>query len=186
MIIRDEGDQDLASAMKELRAPSGLANQTHVSPRERRERLGQTGVTLWLTGRAGSGKVTLAYVLERKLFDLGHAAHVLSADGEALPAIGVAAKACTDASLITICALTANTRAQRSLLREKVGAERFVEVFVDVDAALCRERRPDGDHAGFEEPDAPALVLKLDETSIEAAVDSIIALLAGRGQVDVG
>ncbi len=186
MIIRDESDQDLEAAMKELRAGSGLSNQTQVSPRERRERLGQAGVTIWLTGLPGSGKVTLAYVLERKLFDLGHSAHVLSPDGEALSAIGVAAKACTFASLITICALPAKTRKQRATVREKVGAERFLEVFVDVDAALCRERKPDGDFAGFEAPDAPALVLKLDEVRIEHAVDSIIALLLGRGQVDLG
>jgi len=186
MIIRGEVEQDLDAAMKELRAGSGLANQTQVSPRERRERLGQTGVTVWLTGLPGSGKVTLAYVLERKLFDLGHSAHVLSPEGESFTSIGVAAKACTDASLITICALPSKTRAERSTVREKVGAGRFVEVFVDVDAALCRERKPDGDFVGFEAPDAPALALKLDDSRVEKAVDQIIALLAKRGQVDLG
>src|SRR3712207_6906518 len=57
-----------------------------------------TGVTVWLTGLPGSGKVTIAYVLERKLFDLGHSAHVLAPEGESLDAVSVAAKACTDRS----------------------------------------------------------------------------------------
>ncbi len=186
MIVKDADDQDLEAAMKELRAGSGLANQTQVSPRERRERLGQTGVTVWLTGLPGSGKVTLAYVLERKLFDLGHSAHVLSPEGETLDAVGVAAKASTDASLITVCALPGKTRAERAIVRDKVGVARFVEIFVDVDVALCRERKPDGDFAGFEAPDSAALVLNMTDARVEQAVDQIIALLATRGQVDLG
>ncbi|HEX6245115.1 MAG TPA: adenylyl-sulfate kinase, partial [Polyangiales bacterium] len=184
MIIRDEGEQDLDAALKEARAGSGLVTRTQVSPRERRERLGQVGVTVWLSGLPGSGKVAVAYVLERKLFDIGHAAHVLAPEGDPLSAIAVAARGLTEAGIITICALPSKTRAERKLVKDRVG-ERFVEVFVDTDPALCRERKPQADLAGFEVPDAPALTVSMNESLVERAVDQIIALLAQRKLVDV-
>jgi bifunctional enzyme CysN/CysC len=186
MIIENEVEQDLEEAMRELRAGSGLVIRTQVSPKERRERLGQTGVTVWLSGLPGSGKVTVAYVLERKLFDLGHSAHVLAPEGDPLSAIAVAAKGLTDAGLITICALPSKTRAERALVQARVGGERFAEVFVNTDPALCRERKPQADFEGFEAPDAADLTIVVDDEGIERAVDEIIGLLAKRGQVDLG
>ncbi len=186
MIAGEPREQDLEEVRHEVRAGSGLVNKTQVSPRERRERLGQTGVTVWLSGLPGSGKVNVAYVLERKLFDLGHSAHVLAPEGHPLPAIAVASKALTDASLIAICALPSKTREERASVQRRVGAERFLEVFIDTDLALCRERRPDADFDGFERPDAPALALSMNDAGVERAVDRIIELLAQRGHVDVG
>ncbi len=188
MILRDESasEQDLDDALRELRAGSGLANRSQVSSRERRERLGQTGVTVWFSGLPGSGKVNLAYVLERKLFDLGHAAHVLAPEGHSANAISVAVKALTDAGLITICALPAKTRAERALVRQAVGPTRMLEVFVNTDPAICAERKPDADLKGFEAPEAPDLTFALDDSKVERAVDQIIGLLSERGQVDLG
>jgi bifunctional enzyme CysN/CysC len=185
MILDAEGEQELDDAMREVRAGSGLANKTQVSPRERRDRLGQTGVTVFLSGLPGSGKVAVAYVLERKLFDLGHSAHVIPPQGESMDAVSVAARACTDAGLITICALPAKRRADRELVRNKVGAERFVEVFVNTDPVLCKERKPDAKPEGFEPP-AGVLEVSMSDSRVEQAVDLIIHALAERGQVDLG
>jgi bifunctional enzyme CysN/CysC len=185
MIVKSEGEQDLEDVQREVRAGSGLENKTQVSPRERRERLGQTGVTVWLSGLPGSGKVNTAYVLERKLFDLGHSAHVMSPEGHPIPAVAVAAKALTDASLIAICALPTKTREERAQVRGKVGKERFVEVFVNTDPQLCRERKPEADHAGFEPPLSPDLTIALDDLEVERAVDAILELLTERGRVDL-
>ena len=69
---------------------------------------------VWLSGLPGSGKVNTAYVLERKLFDLGHSAHVLVPEGHPIPAVAVASKALTDASLIAICALLPCLAGQRA------------------------------------------------------------------------
>ena len=120
------------------------------------------------------------------LFDLGHSAHVLAPEGDPLSAIAVATKGLTDAGLITICALPSKTRAERAAVRDRVGPTRFVEVFVNTDPALCRERRPDADFTGFEAPDAADLTVPLDQSRVERAVDKIIELLAQRGQVDLG
>jgi hypothetical protein len=52
---RGEASQGLDAALAELRAGSSMMPKTQVSPRERLERLGQKGATVWLTGLAGLG-----------------------------------------------------------------------------------------------------------------------------------
>jgi bifunctional enzyme CysN/CysC len=178
--------QSLDDALKEVRAGSGLAAHTQVSPRERRERFGQSGATVWLTGLPGSGRWSLAYALERKLFDLGRTAHVVTPFPKTLEAITSAAHACTDAGLITICALQAYKRADRAKIKQGVGDKRFVEVFVDTPSALCAERRPDvaATFNEFEPPTAADVVVKLDEQRIHVAIEAIVEMLEKQGQFD--
>jgi bifunctional enzyme CysN/CysC len=185
-MVRDlrSSKQSLDEAMKEVRAGSGLAAKTQVSPRERRERFGQSGATLWLTGLPGSGRWSLAYALERKLFDLGRTAHVVTPFAETLDSITSAAHACTQAGLITICAFPAYRRQDRALVRNALGVDKFIEVFVDTDPALCRERRPDAPFDGFEPPEEPELVVKLDEVRVFQAIDAIVAVLEKHGQFE--
>jgi bifunctional enzyme CysN/CysC len=174
--------QSLDEALKEIRAGSGLSPKTQVSPRERRERFGQTGATVWLTGLPGSGRWALAYALERKLFDLGRTAHVVTPFSDTLDSITSAAHACTSAGLITICAFPSYKRQERAKLKAGIGSERFVEVFVDTPLALCKERRPDANFEGFEPPDAADLVVHLDEQRIHTAIEAIVDVLARHGQ----
>jgi bifunctional enzyme CysN/CysC len=176
--------QSLDDVRRELRAGSGLTPKTQVSPRERRERFGQSGITVWLTGLPGSGRWALAYALERKLFDLGRTAHVLEPFAATLDAAIGAAHACTSAGLITICAFPSYKREDRARVRAALGAGRFIEVFVDTDLALARERRPDANFDGFEPPSQPDLHLELDSLRSHLAVDAIIDALERHGQFD--
>ncbi len=155
MIVDGAAEQGLDEVVQELHAGSALVPKSQVSPRERFERLGQKGCVVWLTGLPGSGKWPLAYALERRLFDMGHTATVVVPTGEDLRTMISAAKAGADAGLITICAFASYGRADRAAVRERVGAERFVHVYVNTDPALCRERRPDASFEGFEVPAAP-------------------------------
>ncbi|MFI5308709.1 MAG: sulfate adenylyltransferase subunit CysN [Polyangiales bacterium] len=182
MIRITGGEQNLEQALKEVRAASGFSPKTEVSPRERRERFGQTGATVWLTGQPGSGRWTLAYALERRLFDLGRTAHVIVPTGESLPSMISIARACSDAGLITICAFETKTRAEREQVRARVGAQRFVEVFVDTSLEVSRERRPDSDFSGFETPEAPSLTVHLDRMRLHDAVEAVIDALERAGQ----
>ncbi|MFW6067063.1 MAG: sulfate adenylyltransferase subunit CysN [Myxococcota bacterium] len=182
MIIGEEREQRLDEALRELRAGSALTPKTQVSPRERQERMGQRGATVWLTGLPGSGRWTLAYALERRLFDLGRTATVVAPPGEDLRSMISAAKACTDAGLVTICAFPSYHRADRSQVRERIGAEQFVQVYVNTDPALCRERRPDATFEGFEPPEDPEVTVALDKISIDEAVEFIVEDLEKRGQ----
>jgi bifunctional enzyme CysN/CysC len=72
-----------------------------VTAEERAARFGQKAVTLWLTG---GNREEAAYALERKLFDLGHAAVVLDGGHLAGPAPAVAEQI-NRAGVICICAL---------------------------------------------------------------------------------
>jgi len=180
----DASRQSLDDAIKEIRAGSGLAPKTQVSPRERRERFGQSGATVWLTGYPGSGRWALAYALERKLFDLGRTAHVVTPFSDTIDSITSAAHACTDAGLITICAFPSYKRSERAQVKRGIGEARFLEVFVDTPVALCRERRPDASFEGFEPPESPDLVVKLDEQRVHVAIEAIVDLLERHGQFD--
>ncbi|MBW2212034.1 MAG: adenylyl-sulfate kinase [Deltaproteobacteria bacterium] len=170
--------------MKELHAESAMEPKTFVSPNERMERFGQRGATIWLTGLPGSGRWTLAYALERKLFDEGRTATVVSPVGEDLRSMISAAKAVTDAGLINICAFPSPTRKDRDELTARIGEDRVIQVYVNTDEALCRERRPDVDTSNFEPPEDPDITVALDQMRIDNAVALILEALKERGQFE--
>ena len=179
---RGEASQGLDAAMAELRAGSSMMPKTQVSPRERVERLGQKGATVWLTGLPGSGRWTLAYALERQLFDQGRAATVVDPTGASLDTMVTACKACTDAGLVTICAFPAYSAGDRDMLRERIGGDRVVQVFVDTDPELCKQRRPSANFDGFTAPENADVSVGLDKMRIDEAVKLIVNALAARGQ----
>ncbi|MCP4809997.1 MAG: sulfate adenylyltransferase subunit CysN [Proteobacteria bacterium] len=184
MIEAKDGGQDLDDLLKEARAGSAIRPKTQVSPRERFDRLGQHGATIWLTGLPGSGRWALAYALERRLFDQDRTATVVDPTGEDLAGVSSACRAATDAGMLSIAAYPSFKRADRAILRERVGAERVLHVYVNTDEGLCRERRPNADFSGFEAPMTPDVTLALDAMRLSEAVDTIIAALEARGQFE--
>ena len=184
MISLEGSDQNIGDVMKELHAESAMEPKTFVSPTERMERFGQKGATVWLHGVPGSGRWTLAYALERKLFDEGRTATVVNPVGEDLRSMVSAAKAVTDAGLINICAFPSPTRKDRDELTTRLGEDRVVQVYVNTDLALCKERRPDADFSSFEPPENPDITVALDEVRIDRAVETIVQALKDRGQFE--
>ena len=145
MIIDDAPAQDLDAALRELAAGSEAGARTQVSPRERADKLGQAGVTLLLHGAPLPTLRVVAFALERRLFDLGRVAHVLFAGEGTASALAWAARACTDAGLVTIC-VSAGDDAERAEVRAGVGASRVrdgavgdepAEAIVERLVALC-------------------------------------------------
>jgi bifunctional enzyme CysN/CysC/sulfate adenylyltransferase subunit 1 len=111
---------------------------TQVSALERRERLGQGGLVVRLSGPASAAKQELAYTLERRLFDRGKVALVV-----ALPAqVPGLAKLLADSALVAIYAGDAPAN-----LEAEVGSERFLDVppasadadVEDVAESVCRD-----------------------------------------------
>ena len=184
MIEAKDSGQDLDALLKEARAGSAIRPKTQVSPRERFDRLGQHGATIWLTGLPGSGRWALAYALERRLFDQGRTAAVVDPTGEDLQGVSSACKAATDAGMLSIAAYPSFQREERAYLRQRVGAERVLHVYVNTDPELCRERRPDADFSDFEEPMTPDVTVALDSLRLSQAVDVIIEALEKRGQFE--
>ncbi len=121
----------------------------------------QRSVIIWFTGLSGSGKSTIANVLETKLIEAR--AHTIMLDGdnlrhglnkdlgftdadrvENIRRVGEVARIMVDAGLIVLCAFISPFRAERRMVRSLVGRGEFIEVFVDTPLETCMQRDPKG------------------------------------------
>ncbi|MDX5985274.1 sulfate adenylyltransferase subunit CysN [Sphingomonas echinoides] len=124
---------------------------------------GQTPRLLWFTGLSGSGKSTIANLVEKKLYALGRHSFLLDGDNvrhglnkdlgftdadrvENIRRIGEVAKLMTDAGLIVLTAFISPFRAEREMVRAML-PEEFVEIFVDTPLAEAEARDVKGLYA---------------------------------------
>ncbi|MBX9665486.1 sulfate adenylyltransferase subunit CysN [Novosphingobium sp.] len=117
--------------------------------REAHARLkGQSPAVLWFTGLSGSGKSTIANLVEKKLHALGKHTFLLDGDNvrhglnkdlgfteadriENIRRVGEVAKLMTDAGLIVLTAFISPFRAEREIVRAMLPEGEFFEVFID-------------------------------------------------------
>ena len=109
---------------------------------------GQSPRLLWFTGLSGSGKSTIANLVEKKLHALGRHSFLLDGDNvrhglnrdlgftdadriENVRRVGEVAKLMTDAGLIVLTAFISPFRAEREMVRAMMPAGEYVEIFVD-------------------------------------------------------
>src|SRR3954467_6905630 len=128
---------------------------------DRQRLLGQRGVTVWMTGLSGSGKSTIAVLLEQQLIARGRLAYRLDGDNirhglnknlgfsaedraENIRRIGEVAKLFTDAGVITIASFISPYKKDRDAVRASMKAGEFVEVYINVSLAGAEKRDPKG------------------------------------------
>jgi adenylylsulfate kinase len=128
-----------------------------VQRREKEELLKQRSVSIWMTGLSGSGKTTIAKIVERKLHDQGHLVQLLDGDNvrhglnknlsfteedrtENIRRIAEVNKLFNECGIITINCFVSPTVAIRKMAREIIGEENFIEVFVNTPLHICEER----------------------------------------------
>ncbi|EOC3061853.1 adenylyl-sulfate kinase [Cronobacter dublinensis] len=132
-----------------------------VTAAQREQLHGHRGAVLWFTGLSGSGKSTVAGALEEALHQLGVSTYLLDGDNvrhglcsdlgfsdddrkENIRRVGEVAKLMVDAGLVVLTAFISPHRAERQMVREQLGAGRFIEVFVDTPLKVCEARDPKG------------------------------------------
>lgn len=135
-----------------------------VNKAARAEQKQQTSSILWFTGLSGSGKSTIANLLERKLHAAGRHTYILDGDNirhglnrdlgfkpedrvENIRRVAEVAKLMADAGLIVLVSLISPFRAERQMARELVERHEFMEIFVDTPLEECIERDPKGLYA---------------------------------------
>ena len=151
---RRQGSADAGSNVR-------LQKKRLISAGDRKGRLGQEPFVLWITGLPRSGKSSIAYALDKKLFEAQHHVHVL--DGEILR-LGInndlgfsgadrwenqrrAAELCRlngGFGISTIVALVSPIEFEREQARKIVGSDNFFEVLCDAPIEVCEDRDEDG------------------------------------------
>ena len=122
---------------------------------------GQKPCVLWFTGLSGSGKSTIANLVEKRLFGEGRHTYLLDGDNvrhglnqdlgftdadrvENIRRVAEAAKLFVDAGILTLVAFISPFRSERRLARGLLKPGQFVEVFVDTPLEVCMARDPKG------------------------------------------
>lgn len=132
-----------------------------VSREQKQQHKGHKPVLLWYTGLSGSGKSTIANVVEAKLFELGCHTYLLDGDNvrmglnkgltfsdedrvENIRRISEVAKLFVDAGLIVSTAFISPFKADRAQARAIMAEGEFIEVFIDTPIEVCESRDPKG------------------------------------------
>jgi bifunctional enzyme CysN/CysC len=135
-----------------------------VSKESRAKQKLQTPKVIWFTGLSGSGKSSIANILEKKLQSLGK--HTITLDGdnirhglnrdlgfteadrvENIRRVGELAKLMLDSGLICITSFISPFESERSMARTLVSENEFIEVFVDTPLSVCEQRDVKGLYA---------------------------------------
>jgi bifunctional enzyme CysN/CysC len=124
----------------------------------------QKPAVVWFTGLSGSGKSTIANLVEKRLSSLGKHTYILDGDNvrhglnrdlgfteedrvENIRRVGEVAKLMADAGLIVLVSFISPFASERRMVRELLDDGEFLEIFVDTPFEECAKRDPKGLYA---------------------------------------
>ncbi|MBF01563.1 adenylyl-sulfate kinase [Flavobacterium coralii] len=186
-----------------------IAQDYSICRQKRNQKNGHRSFVIWFTGLSGSGKSTIANRVEEELFKTGIQTYTLDGDNirfgiskglgfdeesryENLRRIAEIAKLFTDAGLVTIGAFVSPLQKDRDLVKDIVGTENFVEVFVDTSLQECERRDVKGLYkkarageikhftgidAPYEKPANPDVLIETEKESIETAIQKVLTFV---------
>ena len=166
---------------------------------------GHKPLAIWLTGLSGSGKSTIADALEQKLLSERIHTYILDGDNmrngicsdlnfsnedrkENIRRAGEIAKLFVDAGTVVITSFISPFEEDRAKAKQTIGADYFLEVYINTSLAICEERDPKGLYkkvrAGeilnftgisspYEAPKQADLEIRTETESVNEAVEKI-------------
>ncbi len=173
---------------------------------------GHRGGVLWFTGLSGSGKSTIANLLDKTLHQQQRHSFLMDGDvlrtginadlgfapedrAENIRRITEVSRLFAEAGLLAIVSAISPYRKDRELAKERIGAERFVEIYVNTPVEVCEARDPKGLYqkarsgvikgftgidAPYEAPENPSLELDTQAHQPEELVQQVIQHLQRR------
>jgi len=189
-----------------------IPHNFQVSKKDRNIQKNHNSFVIWFTGLSGSGKSTVANALEKTLLEKGFHTYILDGDNvrnglnnnltfspedrtENIRRIAQVAKLMVDAGLIVLSAFVSPYRRDRENVKNIVGKENFVEVFVNTPIQECEKRDVKGlyakarageikDFTGvnapYEAPQNPDVEIDTSKSSIEDSVSIIFKAIANK------
>ena len=178
----------------------------NVSVEHRRKQNKHNSLLIWFTGLSGSGKSTLANQVEVALHEQGLRTYVLDGDNirrglntdldftpegrkENLRRIAEAAKLFIDAGVVTLAAFISPLQKDREKIKQIVGEDNFIEIYVKASVEACEKRDVKGLYqkarngeiknftgisAPYEEPKNPDVVVNSEKETIEESIQIIM------------
>jgi len=130
---------------------------TDIGRKQHADLKNQKPALLWFTGLSGSGKSTIANLVEKKLYRMNRHTFLLDGDNvrhglnkdlgfteadriENIRRVGEVAKLMTDAGLIVITAFISPFQAEREMVRSMLPEGEFIEVFIDTPLRVAESR----------------------------------------------
>jgi adenylyl-sulfate kinase len=122
---------------------------------------GHKPLTIWMSGLSGSGKSTIANLVEIKLNESGLHTYILDGDNtrmglnkdlgfsekdreENIRRVSEVCKLMNEAGLIVICSFISPFESGLKSAQEIIGQDKFIQVFIDTDLEVCESRDPKG------------------------------------------
>jgi len=174
--------------------------------KEKEEFLNQKSKVIWMTGLSGSGKTTVAKGVERYLHSQGVLNQLLDGDNirvgisnnlsfapedraENIRRIAEVSKLFMNCGVVTLNCFVSPTIEIRNIAKNIIGAENFIEVYINASVETCENRDIKGlykkarkgeikDFTGisapFEAPENPELEINTSELSIDESVQKVL------------
>ncbi len=132
-----------------------------VNKQAREQQNGQKARVLWFTGLSGSGKSTVANLVEKKLLSMGKHTYLLDGDNvrhglnkdlgftdtdrvENIRRVAEVSSLFADAGMIVLVSFISPFRSERRMARELMAEGEFLEVYVNTPLEVCEQRDPKG------------------------------------------
>ena len=134
-----------------------IPHSYQISIDDRRKLNGHNSLLVWFTGLSGSGKSTIANLVEKELHKLGVKTYALDGDNirkginsdltfspedrtENIRRIAETANLMVDAGLVVLAAFVSPYKKDRNKIRDIVKDVNFVEIFINASVEECERR----------------------------------------------